>query len=123
MANILTVPLYDISMFRGDDHTVLVTVKEPNPANTELLIPVDVTGSSSKLTVKMRASDEVPLFQKTGSVLNGTLGQLSFDIVPADTVDLVPCPYSYDTEVTLANGKVYTVLRGQLNLKEDVTTP
>lgn len=113
-----------ISLFRGDTHTVEVTAKKKNPANpTGPLIPVDVTGSTSLLTVKTRADDNTILIQKAGTIVNppGTDGKLRFDFIPFDTASLKPGPYVYDVEVTVPVGKVYTVLKDTFEVKEDVT--
>lgn len=113
-----------LMFFRGDSHTVEVTVKKKNPANpTGPLIAQDLTGATAVLTVKIRATDSTALVQKVGSFVNppGTDGKLQFNFVPVDTINIPPGPYVYDIQVSLPLGRVYTVVKDTLDLKEDVT--
>lgn len=115
---------YRISLFRGDSHTVEVTVKKKNPSNpTGPLLLVDITGASAVLTVKTRANDTTALIARAGTIPNppGTDGLFSFEFAPADTASLKPGPYVYDVQVTDALSKVYTVLKDVFEVKEDVT--
>lgn len=108
-----------ISVFRGDDHTLDVTVKQRS--STGVLTVVDVTGSSSVLTVKKAATDTVALISKAGTITDGPAGELQFVLVPSDTSSLTPGFLVYDVQVTLASGKIYTVLKDIFSLKQDVT--
>lgn len=113
-----------LTFFRGDSHTVELTVKKKNPANpTGPLIVQDLTGATAVLTVKIRATDSTALVQKVGAFVNppGTDGKLRFEFVPVDTINIQPGPYVYDIQISLPLGKVYTVVKGTCDLMEDVT--
>lgn len=104
-----------ISLYRGDSHSVVVTVTSDGST------PVNLTGGSAKLSVRKTGSTY--LIQVTGTLSAPTLGQTTFTFLPADTQTLTPGGYTYDVQVTLSGGSVYTPLLGVFELKEDVTRP
>lgn len=116
-----------INMFLRDDRTLSLTLKYPD--NT----PVDLTSSKLVFTVKEKTSDadSAAIFQKKNTaaggsddqfkIINAAGGRAEIYIVPDDTEDTDPGIYLWDVQVVLANLKTYTVLRGRISFKEDVT--
>jgi len=116
-----------IVMFLRDDRTLSVT------ANYEEGGAADLTGAKVWFTVKDKASDPDAdaLIEKKSSLAGGddtqikitnpTGGAAEIYIVPDDTDTMNPGIYSYDVQVTLANGKTYTIVRDRITFKEDVT--
>jgi len=116
-----------IVMFLRDDRTLSVT------ANYEDGSPTDLTGAKMWFTVKEKASDPDvdALIEKKSSLAGGSDSEIKFTnptggaaeiyIVPDDTENVNPGIYSYDVQVTLANGKTYTIVRDRITFKEDVT--
>lgn len=116
-----------INMFLRDDRTLSLTLKYPDNS------PVNLTDSKLIFTVKEKTSDldADAVFQKKNAAAGGSDaqfkiidaagGRAEIYIVPADTENVNPGIYLWDVQVTLANGKNYTVLRGRISFKEDVT--
>jgi len=116
-----------IQMFLRDDRTLSLTVN--NQDNT----PVDLTGSKVYFTLKERTSDSdaAALIKKRNTaagggdteikIIDASGGKAEIYIVPADTDGMNPGNYVWDVQITLANNKTYTVLRGTATFKEDVT--
>lgn len=113
-----------ITFFRGDTHVVQFALRRPDPADPAKTIIVNLaTVSSALLTVKARASDTTPLVQKVGFPANypGTDGLMHFEFEPRDTDPVDPGTYSYDIQVSFTDGRVYTMFRDSIVLREDVT--
>lgn len=116
-----------IQMYLRDDRTLSLTVNDHDDN------AVDLTGAKIIFTVKSKMSDpdDKALFQKKNSlaggddseikILNPSGGSAEIYIVPTDTDNVDPGNYMWDVQVTLANGKTYTVLRGRVTFKGDVT--
>ena len=116
-----------IVMYLRDDRTLSVT------ANYEDGSPADLTGAKMWFTVKEKASDPDTdaLIEKKSALAGGADSQILFTnptggaaevyLVPDDSNSMNPGIYSYDVQVTLANGKTYTIVRDRITFKEDVT--
>jgi hypothetical protein len=116
-----------IQMYLRDDRTLSLVVNDHNDD------PVDLTGAKITFTVKSKMGDpdDQSIFQKKDAaagggdteikILDAPGGSAEVYIVPADTLNVSPGNYMWDVQVTLANGKTYTVLRGRVTFKEDVT--
>ena len=116
-----------IVMFLRDDRTLSVT------ANYEAGGAADLTGAKLWFTVKEKASDPDAdaLIEKRNTaaggsdaeikITNPTGGAAEVYLVPDDTDLMNPGIYSYDVQVTLADGKTYTIVRDRITFKEDVT--
>lgn len=116
-----------IQMYLRDDRTLSLIVNDHNND------PVDLTNAKLTFTLKEKMSDpdDQAIFQKKNTeaggddteikVLDPVGGSAEIYIVPDDTDDVNPGNYMWDVQVTLANGKTYTVLRGRVTFKEDVT--
>jgi len=110
----------NIEIYRGDNKTYEVEVKDANGA------VVPLTGASIKFTVKVSTKDSTPQFQLSNSdqseIEDSDLanGKFKVHIVPANTNSMRASKYIYDIEVTLS-GKVFTVIKDKFQLKADVT--
>ena len=113
--------LQNIEIYRGDNRTFKVTVKDGDG------VVVDITGASIKFSVKEEISDTSYVIQKTvGSGINITdaaNGEYEVYIVPADTQNLDTKVYEYDSELTTSAPKVYTVVRGEFTVQAEITRP
>ena len=110
-----------IYMFRGDSRTLAITVTDSADQ------PIDLTGAIARFTVR-KAIDKEVLISKSSAdpaqidIIDPTNGKLEIYIVPNDTKTLKPGGYVFDVEITLSNGKVYTVVFGNFIVKGDVST-
>jgi hypothetical protein len=117
----------DITLYRGDDRTLSVSVNDSDGD------PVNLTSAKVWFTAKQRMRDldaDAVLFKRNtaagGSDAEITLtdaanGQAEVYIVPDDSDDIDAAHYTYDVQVTLSSGKTYTVVRGKIKFQESVT--
>ena len=116
-----------IVMFLRDDRTLSVT------ANYEDGTAANLTGAKMWFTVKEKAADpdSDALIEKKSALAGGGDTEIKFTnptggaaevyLVPDDSDSMNPGIYSYDVQVTLADGKTYTIVRDRITFKEDVT--
>jgi len=116
-----------IVMFIRDNRTLSVSAAYEDGSAT------DLTGAKMWFTVKQRSSDPDAnaLISKKNTAAGGgdseirvtdaAAGRAEVYIVPDDTENMDPGIYVYDVQVTLADGKTYTIVRDRITLKEDVT--
>ena len=110
-----------IKLPRGDDRTVEFTI-----TNKTTGAAINLTSGSALFTVRETVTGSVT-FQKTSGeiteilITDATAGVLEVYIVPADTTGLDAGNYHYDLQITLANNKIYTPVRGILELGQDIT--
>ena len=116
-----------VVMFIQDDRTLSLTVHQENGG------PTNITDAKMWFTIKNRTTDpdSAALIQKKNTAAGGDDSQIHFTdpvngcaeiyIVPEDTEDTNPGIYVFDVQVTLANGKTYTIARDKITFKEDVT--
>lgn len=73
-------------------------------------------------TCKSNRSDKRYLFQKSLSDGISKVGQGSYvvRVAPSDTADAKPGKYFYDLEIG-CNGDVFTIMRGVIEIMQDVT--
>lgn len=113
----------NIELYRGDSRTFKVTVKDEN-GNA-----VDITGASIKFSVKERIGDASYVFQKTSAqsseitITDAANGEYEVYIVPANTQNLDIVSYQYDSELIVATGEVYTIVRGEFTVLAEITRP
>ena len=102
---------YQITMVRGD---TLAFGLEFEGLNQDI--------ESAKFTVKVNATDEQILFQKTLGlgISKVEAGQYVVRIAPYDTENLEAGNYHFDLEISL-NNDVFTIMKGILVLEQDVT--
>lgn len=117
-----------VTMYLRDDRTLSVAVNYESTGD-----PVDLTGSKLWFTVKTKTTDAdtEALIMKRNTlagggdtefkILDATGGLAEVYLVPADTEEMDPGIYTYDIQTILANGKTYTIVRGRISFKEDVT--
>jgi len=121
MAEIVPICCTQKSMFKGDHRTFLLTVKDQNG------VVVDITGATIIFSLKADPTNATALVEKISTdineieITNPTQGEAEIYLIPADTSDLEPGIYFYDVELTTTSGKVYTLVKGELNLLQDVT--
>jgi len=110
-----------ISMFRGDDKTVRITVKDGSGAL------VNITGAHIKFTAATSPTSIAKDSDNGASEVDWTdptNGEAEIYLVPADTAGATPKEigsYLFDIEITLS-GKTYTLSKGFFQLVADVTT-
>jgi len=111
----------DVEIFRGDNQTLEVTVKDVDG------VVFDITGSTARFTVR-KDFNTTALIEKSSAVAgeaaitDPTNGVLEIYLVPADTRELNYCGnFVYDVEVELPSGDIHTVLQGVFKIKGDVT--
>lgn len=101
----------NLAMIRGDTYAFGVEIED-----------LDQELETAYFSCKETASDEDYIFQKTlndGISLVET-GKYRVRIAPEDTVNLKAKSYRYDLQIGV-NGDIYTVLKGELNIAEDIT--
>lgn len=109
------------TMFRGDDITFEITVKDVNS------VAVDITGGTMVFSAKENANETTALITKTSATASeitftdATNGVAQIYLVPADTRDLKAQDYLYDVQFTQASGTKHTLLKAKLTLFDDVT--
>jgi hypothetical protein len=111
-----------IDMFKGDHKTLRLTVIDGNGD------AVDLAGASLIFSLKFIATASTALIEKTSAkpaeidILTPTTnGIAEIFLLPADTTSLRPKVYTFDVQLTDSGGKISTLLRGNLNLLQDVT--
>jgi len=111
-----------ISIYKGDNATLVVTVTESNTW-------VNITGFTFKFTVKYDPTepDANAEFTKSTdlaseiSLTTPAQGELEIYIDPANTISMMADRYCYDVEMTTDGGDVYTIVRDFLVVEEDVS--
>lgn len=110
------VPYYPIDLFQNNNRRLRVYIRDA------ILQPVDITGCEVIFTVKLKRSDTTSVIQKSTSVSGeGEIGspdegECFFYIVPEDTEELTVGQYVWDVTLYKADGKIYTVADGVVNL-------
>lgn len=113
-----------ITAYAGDDFTLMLSIVTVDNAGTET--PVDFTGSTAKMQLKIRPTDTTSILQLTSTPAAGlsfpALGQLQIDLTATQTgTDLPKASLFYDLQITDALGKVRTYFAGTFTVKSDVT--
>jgi hypothetical protein len=107
----------NLTMVKGDTKTINLTVSYDSGS-------FDLTGATVYLTVKERYpdTDEEAILQKIVTYhTNPTEGETIITIVPADTSAIEAKDYLYDIQVTDSSSNVFTVLRGDFCIIDEVT--
>ena len=101
----------NLAMIRGDTYAFGVEIEG-----------LDQDLDTAYFSCKKRAGDENYVFQKTldDGISKVETGTYRVRVAPADTKDIEPGAYRYDLQIGV-NGDIYTVLKGELNVTEDIT--
>lgn len=107
---------HNITMVAGDTRTITVELRVGDAQQ-----PL-VTGDTVYFTVKEKACLDAKVLQKTVTAFTVD-GLAVINIDPADTASLETKAYVYDIQITLADGKTYTVVdpKSTFTLLEGVT--
>ena len=107
----------DLKVYRGDTFHYEVLWRD------EAGDPIDITGSSAKLQIRINHRSEDAILTLTdgdGLTINGANGQVDIDMT-AEQTEIETLDNVYDLELVLANGDVVTLMQGKLTIYEDVT--
>ena len=108
-------------MYRGDDKTFQLTVKDSDD------VAVDITGATLNFSLKRDPNETSSLVTKSTDTVteidltDPTNGIAEIYLVPSDTRDLSAGTYVYDVQITTSTGKIHTLVRANLILLDDVT--
>lgn len=90
--------------------------------------PYPIPGATFKLTAKARPFDDDDEAYVVKSSANGDFliidannGIFRTEILPQDLADVPPGEYSYDIQMTLSDGKKYSIQRGRFVVLTSVT--
>lgn len=111
-----------ITLYRGDSHSVQISVLEEDP-DTRVKSAMDVSGATCLLAVRRKVADAAPLLAKAGTVVDGPNGRIGFGLAPADTSGIKEGVYLFDVSVTLPGGDHYTVASGNFQILAIVHDP
>jgi len=112
-----------IEMYRGDSYDAEITITDENGD------AVDLTNAEIIFSAKKNNSNTVSFSRKNTAaggdateieMSDPTNGKFKLHIVPTNTSGLAVYTYDYDIEITIST-KVYTVIKDELILLEDVT--
>jgi len=118
MVGIKMVKSSDIILFRENDASLQLTVKQNSSA-------YDLTGCTLNFYVKRKvteANTDAIISKSTGSGISagGTSGIVVITIEDTDTTNLeLGYNFVYDVELTTPAGLKYTILRGIFRLRQD----
>ena len=105
----------NLNLIRGDSFSFDISISDLDNIH-QVITEITFSVKKTKQSVDYA-------FQKTldnGITETDTL-KYRIDIAPEDTINLVPGEYIYDIEVKI-NRAVYTVMMGNILIKEDITT-
>jgi len=105
---------------KGDTfNEVIFTINQLVSGTTQ---PMDLTGASArmhfKLTPQSLAALEMTTANSKLAIIDATAGKLA---IVKQVIDIAAGHYQFDLEVTLQSGDVYTVIAGELTIKQDIT--
>jgi hypothetical protein len=107
----------DLEIKAGKDYALKLIYKDSDG------IVIDITGASARMMVRRSMYATVDI-TKTATI-DGPLGEIVFDFVPADTTSLLSNineeNYVYDVELSLADTRKFIILTGELVIKQSVT--
>lgn len=114
---------YTITIDRGDDQPLLVTILD------YLGAPFNATGATFLFTVKASPDDAQTdaKFSRASPVGNGidiasaSAGQVTVNFIPTNTVNLGGW-YYYDLQMTEQTGKIRTLRSGRFFVRKDIST-
>lgn len=107
----------DISMYRGDDKSIVVTITQGGT-------PVNITNSSVFFTINSArgATDAGSIYQKiVTSHSNPSQGETTISIPSGSSTSFTPGIYWYDVQLKQSTGSISTVVLGRFTVDADVT--
>lgn len=101
----------NLAMIRGDTFAFAVEIEG-----------LDQDLDAAFFSCKTSASANNYVFQKTldNGISKVETGKYRVRVAPEDTKNLLPKAYKYDLQIGV-NGDVYTILKGELAITEDIT--
>ena len=110
-------------IYNFKDHTKGDTFKAINFTLDEDGTPVDLTGASIRMMVKLNATDTnfaLEVSTSSGGMLitDAANGAFTFE---EQIIDIDAAKYVYDIEITDTNGNVNTYIKGSWHILQDVT--
>jgi len=109
-------PNNNFEMSKGDDRMIRVFMKDEN------LDIIDLNGAEARFYVSESSKSSTYIIRKSTSVYSEGVvrtperGEVIFFLTAADTKDLEPTQYYFQTVLILSNGKRYTACSGYFNL-------
>jgi len=117
----------ELKIMRGDNSMLEFAAVDPHDTD----IKVDLLQvASAKFTVKApilqgqnnNGTVIIKLSTRPGEItIEGTAGLIFVELLPKDTLSLNPGQYYYDVQLTMKNGKIFTLVKDELQIDEDVT--
>jgi len=110
-----------LEMTRGDSKTFTITIKDGSG------VPYCIKNWVVFFTLKTNIDlpDSEASLQKIittfADTTSGTSGVAEIDLLPSDTAGLEAREYDFDIAVTTNDNKVYTIMKGKLDLLYDIT--
>ena len=101
----------NFSVFRGDNFTAEITIKD------YLNEPANLNGCSVVLSLISAGGTKTAI---TGVVSDPDTGVVTFELTPTHTDAVGKC--RYDVQVTTATSKIYTVDSGTIDIVSDIST-
>jgi hypothetical protein len=102
-----------ISIYRGDSHSIQVSVTDNGAIK-------DLTGFQAKLTVRSKDELTISIEKGIADIPNPETGILVFDFLPSDT-DILPAEYLFDVQITKGSDIKHTVIKDKLLITSDLT--
>ena len=94
------------------------------PVDSDIFVPVDITGYSAKMQVRKDIGSPVAIELSTANsriTLDGPNGVINLLIAANDTAVLVPGVYKYDFDLTDTNGFVTRFIAGLFEIVGAIT--
>jgi hypothetical protein len=102
-----------ITIYRGDSHSLQVTVTDNGSVKY-------LTGFTAKLTVRSKDELSISFEKEIAEIPNPDTGILVFDFLPTDT-NLRPGEYVFDVQLTKGADIKHTIVKEKLVITSDLT--
>ena len=109
---------YDFAIYEGDNCLKYFTYTD------DMDNPVDLTGATIKLTAKEDITQSTSFVESNGVIDDAATGEFHIPFIPSQTKGLISHKektLSYDIQVTQSDGKIHTLLFGNLKIYPEVT--
>lgn len=106
--NLIAAAQHDFEVYRGDTAPIPITFPDS----------ISLSGTTVRLMIKVRATDEVAIADWS----NGNGLTIAGQVLTINSWGAIPTGhYYYDMQFTFANGQVATYLAGMVKVKQDIT--